>query len=87
MVSPMTPQRHPLTGWHRRLLDWLCEGREDYREFQRRRATRAHRSNQSICLGVWLVAALLLLLCGGPGCLLTLGLVATLVCFSVLDPD
>ena len=83
----MTPQRHPLTCWPRRFLDWLCEGRADYREFQRRKATRAYKANQGACLVIWLVAALLLLFCGAAGCLLTFALVAMLLCFSVLDPE
>jgi hypothetical protein len=84
---PMPTQRHPLTDLPRRLLDWLCEGRADYREFQRRKASRAYKTNQSICLIIWLIAALLLLVCGTAGCLLTLGLVATFLCFSLLDPE
>jgi hypothetical protein len=83
----MAPQRHPLTRWPRRLLDWLCEGRADYREFQQRKATRAYQANQNTCLIVWSIAAVLLLICGATGCLLTFGLVAALVCFSVLDPE
>jgi hypothetical protein len=86
MVSAMTAPRHPFTDWPRRFLDWLCAGRADYREFQQRRATRAYKANYGICLIIWLIAALLSLLCGG-GCLLTLALVATFLCFSVLDPE
>ncbi len=83
----MAPQRHPLIHWPRRVLDWLCEGRADYRDYQKRKATRAYKANQGTCLLIWLAAALLLLLCGATGCLLTFGLVATLLCFSVLDPE
>jgi hypothetical protein len=83
----MAPQRNSPFDWPRRVLDWLCEGRADYREFQQRRATRAYRANQGTCLIIWLVAAVLLLICGGSGCLLTFGLVAALLCFSVLDPE
>ncbi len=83
----MAPLRHSLLHWPRRLLDWLCEGRADYREFKARQASRAHKANQSTCLIIWLIAAGLLLLCGATGCLLTFGLVATLLCFTVLDPE
>lgn len=83
----MALPRHPLTSWPRRFLDWLCAGREDYREFRERKATRAYKANQGTCLIVWLIAALLLLACGAAGCLLTFGLVATLICFSLLDPE
>jgi hypothetical protein len=77
----------PLTDWPRRFLDWLCEGREDYRTFQQRKTTRAYRANRTLCLLVWAGAALLLLVCGSGGCLLTIGLVATFVCFALLDPE
>jgi hypothetical protein len=87
MVSPMAPQRHPLSGWPRRFLDWLCEGRADYREFRQRRETRAYKNNQVQCLITWLGAAGLMLLCAGAGCLLLVGLIATLICFTLLDPD
>ncbi|MCG6940279.1 MAG: hypothetical protein LJE69_03395 [Thiohalocapsa sp.] len=83
----MPSQRHSLCNWPRRFLDWLCEGRADYREFQQRKATRAYQVNQGLCLIVWLVAALLLLLCGGTVCLVTFALVATFLCFSLLDPQ
>jgi hypothetical protein len=77
----------PLTDWPRRFLDWLCAGREDYRSFQQRKATRVYRANRNLCLLVWAGAALLLLVCGSGGCLLTIGLVATFICFALLDPE
>lgn len=83
----MAPQRHSPLDWPRRFLDWLCDGRADYREFQERKASRAYKANQSTCLVIWLIAAGLLLICGATGCLLTFGLVATFLCFSVLDPE
>jgi hypothetical protein len=83
----MAPPRNPLAAFPRRILDWLCDGRADYREFRHRRATKAYRANRAICLGVWLVGAGLMLVCGGGGCLLTILLVATLICFALLDPD
>jgi len=76
-----------LSHWSRRFLDWLCAGREDYRAFQARKETRVYRSNRTLCLLVWAGAALLLLICGGTGCLLTLALAATLLCFALLDPE
>jgi hypothetical protein len=84
----MAPRRHSPASWPRRFLDWLCAGRADYQEFRQRKATRAYKANQGTCLIIWLGAALLLLFCGGTtGCLLTFGLVAALLCFSVLDPE
>lgn len=83
----MSPMRTPRPAWPRRLLDWLCEGRPDYQAFQKRKRSRAYRANQTICLLIWAVAAALLLVCGSGACLLTIGLMATLLCFAVLDPD
>lgn len=81
------PTRAPLSDWPRRALDWLCAGRSDYRSFQERKRTRVYRHNRAFCLYVWAGAAALLLICGGPGCLLTIGLVATLICFTLMDAD
>jgi hypothetical protein len=39
------------------LLDWLCSGREDYREFQRRKSTGDHRRRRALCVWVWIAAA------------------------------
>jgi hypothetical protein len=78
--------RPPLRHWPRRILDWLCGGREDYRAFQQRKTTRVYRANRSRCLLIWAGAALILLLCGSGGCVLTIGLAATLLCFALLDP-
>ncbi|MGB5835368.1 MAG: hypothetical protein WBG92_25735 [Thiohalocapsa sp.] len=84
----MAPIRKPLAAWPRRLLDWLCAGRADYRAFQERKRTRVYRANQTFCLLIWAAAAVLLaLVCGSAGCLLTIGLIATLLCFAMLDPD
>ena len=79
--------RNPLAAWSRRVLDWLCGDRADYQEFQARKRTRTYRANQTTCLRIWALAALLLLVCGSGGCLLTIALVATLSCLAILDPD
>jgi hypothetical protein len=36
---------------------------------------------------VWVVAAVVLSVCGSPGCVIMVGLLATMACFTVLDPD
>lgn len=81
MVEP----RQPLWRWPRRVLNWLCGGRADYREFQRRKATRTHRAGRTVCLWVWAGAAGLMALCGGPGCVLILLMAATFLSFALLD--
>ena len=75
------------TSLPRRLLDWLCDGREDYTAFQQRRRTAPYRARRLLCLYAWGGAALVILLCGSPGCLIMLCLLATLACFTVLDAD
>ncbi|HBG94076.1 MAG TPA: hypothetical protein DDY14_01855 [Chromatiaceae bacterium] len=74
-------------AWPGRILNWLCGGRQDYRSFKQRKRTRAHRANQNICLLIWGAGAVLMLICGNGGCLLAIGLVATFVCFAMLDPS
>ena len=72
-------------SWLRRLLDWLCGGRGDYRQFQRSKVTRSHLARRNVCLWVWLGAAGLILICPAPGCMVTLLLGATCLSFAVLD--
>jgi hypothetical protein len=88
-MPPLPPPRVRLRGTSlpRRLLDWLCDGRDDYTAFQQRRRTGAYRARRSFCLYTWLGAAGVFLLCGSPGCLIVVGLLATLACFTVLDAD
>jgi hypothetical protein len=81
----MPAPKPPITQWPRRVLDWLCSGREDYRAFQRRKARRAYRARRQICLWIWLGAALLMLVCPGAACVLTLLLAATFLSLAVLD--
>ena len=81
----MSGLRPSITEWPRRVVDWLCSGREDYQVFQRRKATRAYQAKRKLCLWIWLVAASLMLACPAGGCVLTLLLVATLLSFAVLD--
>jgi len=79
-------ERRPTTWqWPRRVCDWLCAGREDYREFQERKASRSHRARRSLCLWIWLGAACLMLICPGGGCLIPLFLAAIFLSFAVLD--
>lgn len=47
----------------------------------------SYRHNQAYCLYAWAGAAALLLVCGSLGCLVMFGLVATLICFTLLDED
>lgn len=85
--SAMASMRKQLTTWPRRFLDWLCGGRTDYRAFRDRKRTRVYRANQTVCVQIWILAAAFLLVCSSGGCLLAIGLTATLLCFAILDPD
>ncbi len=88
-MAPMrrTPMHLRLGDWPRRALDWLCEGRSDYRAFKERRRSQAYRRNRAACLYTWALAAGLLLICGSAACLLSFALIATLICFTLLDAD
>lgn len=81
------PMHLRLSALPRRALDWLCEGRSDYRAFKERQRHKAYRHNRALCLYTWALAAGLLLICSSAACLLTLTLIATLICFTLLDAD
>jgi hypothetical protein len=88
-MAPMRRIQTPirLNELPRRALDWLCAGRSDYQAFQQRKRTRVYQRNRTGCLVAWSGAAGLLLICGATSCLITFGLIATLICFTLLDPD
>jgi len=75
----------PIAQWPRRLIHWLCGGRDDFREFQERKAGRGYRARRNLCVRVWLGAGVLMLACPGVGCLIPLFLGATFLSFAVLD--
>ncbi|WP_296696768.1 hypothetical protein [Thiocapsa sp. UBA6158] len=81
----MPPLISQIVGWPQRAIHWLCSGRADYTDFQRRKATPTHRTRRTLCLFVWSGAAVLMLLCPSPGCIATLVLIATFASFSLLD--
>jgi len=66
-------------------MGWLCGGWEDYRAFQRRKATPGYRARRSVCLRIWLGAALLMLVCPAAACVFTLIMAATFLSLAVLD--
>ena len=71
--------------WPRRLVVWLCGGREGYREFLERKQRKAYRARRGLCLWLWLGAAALMLICPGGSCLVPLFLAATFLSFAILD--
>lgn len=73
------------TEWPRRFVHWLCDGRADFREFQRRKSTQRHRAGRTRCWWVWLAAAALIAICPSVSCIVTLLLAATFLSFSILD--
>lgn len=83
----MLEPRIPISQWPRRVIDWLCDGREEYREFHERKAGRSYRARHNLCLGAWLVAGVLMLACPGGGCLIPLFLAATFLSFAILDEE
>jgi len=74
-------------GLLRRLIDWLCADREDYRQFRLRKATRPHLARRNVCLWVWAGAAGLMMICPGPACMIVMLLGATFLSFAVLDGE
>jgi hypothetical protein len=83
----MATPRSSIIEIPRRIIHWLCSGREDYREFERRKRERRYRSGRALCVWVWLGAALIMLLCPGINCVITILLVATFLSFAILDND
>jgi hypothetical protein len=83
----MFERRSTPPRWPRRFFDWLCAGREDYREFQERKASRCYRARRSLCVWIWLGSGCLMLICPGGACLIPLFLAATFLSFAVLDEN
>lgn len=79
ICSPRFPARP------RRLLDWLCAGRADYRAHQIRREQVGYLARKRLCKNVWIGAGLLMLLNPLPGIVIGLALLATFISFSILD--
>ena len=69
----------------RAALDWLCGGRADYRAFRERRATRSHKTRRGWCVWLWIAAGLVMIAYPRIDIILVVTLVATLVCFMLLD--
>lgn len=71
--------------WSRAGLDWLCQGRSDYREFQLRKQTRAYRIRRSWCKDVWIGSGLLMITNPTLPFIIVLGMLTTFYCFVLLD--
>lgn len=80
LISPLEP-----ANWPRRLLDWLCAGRADYRNFRERREQPGYLARKRRCKNVWIGAGLLMLLHPVPEMVIALGLLAAFISFSLLD--
>ena len=74
-----------IARWPRTALDWLCGGREDYRAFQRRRRTRAHRIRVGWCKVLWIGTGIAVLLNPALPFAMAIGLATTFLCFVILD--
>ena len=84
-LDPIHESRPQISQWPRRLIDWLCGGRADYREFRERKAGLKHRSRRTLCLWIWLGTSALMLIFPVGGCLILLILGATFLSFTILD--
>jgi hypothetical protein len=72
-------------GRLRLLLNWLCAGRADYREFQRRRSGHGYRRRRALCVTIWLGAAALMALNPHPQLVVITTLLAIFLSFAILD--
>ena len=69
----------------RAVLDWLCSGRADYREFRDRRQTARFRARRGQCKTIWICSGVLMLLHPTVPFVATMVLVTTLLCLALLD--
>ena len=69
----------------RAALDWLCEGRADYRAFRERRATRSYDTRRGWCVWLWIAAGLVMIAYPSIDIIFMLTLVTTLICFLLID--
>jgi len=75
-------------GGHERrrgVVDWLCGGREDYREFQRRKVSAGYRKRRGLCVWLWIVAGVVMALQPGVQSMVIGGLTAGFLSFALLD--
>ena len=77
----------PFTRWPRLVLDWLCGGRDDYREFRERKASETYRVRRSWCGYVWIGAGGLMLLYPAMPFVVSAALVATFLSLMILDAE
>jgi hypothetical protein len=69
----------------RAALDWLCNGRPDYRAFRERRGTHGYQKRRGWCVWLWIAAGLLMIAFPGIEIIFMVSLGTTLVCFMLLD--
>jgi hypothetical protein len=69
----------------RAALDWLCDGRADYRAFRERRGTRCYKKRRGWCVWIWIGAGLIMIVFPGIETIFVVILATTLLCFMLLD--
>ena len=69
----------------RAALDWLCDGRADYRAFRERRSTHSYKRRRGWCVWIWIGAGLAMIAVPSIEIVFVVVLATTLVCFMLLD--
>ncbi len=76
-----------LRHWPRAFANWICAGRDDYQAFQSRKAKPRHRRCRRLCVSIWIFAAAVMAIWPEVAVILSLTLIATFLCFAILDGD
>jgi hypothetical protein len=74
-----------LRSGRRRLLDWLCAGRADYRDHQERKCRSIHRRRRDLCRWLWIGTGCLILLQPTLQIMIIGALTSTFLSFALLD--
>lgn len=69
----------------RAALDWLCDGRADYRAFREKQITRGYKRRRGWCIWIWISAGLAMIAFPTIETIFVVTLATTLICFMLLD--
>ncbi len=69
----------------RRMADWLCAGRADYRAHQRKKTSTRYLKKRALCQWLWIVVGAIMALQPSVQFVILAGLFATFLSFALLD--
>jgi len=81
----MPSQIPQIEKWPRAALNWLCAGLGGYWRHCERQRTPRYRAMRGVCKTVWIYAGLVTLLNPVAEFVFFVALVATFLCFALLD--